>query len=1783
MKSKKALLIAGLAVVSGLSFGAFAACVDTPDEPEHTHSYTQWAHDEDQHWKVCPEDGAIDESSREDHIFVAGECECGAEETVVEHTYGSASGQVKLRKLGKFVDDYSGVSIDMGSDDVTVDYDAATGEFTIEDIIADTPYTLTVSKPGYQDYTINVQVGEDENVVLGGSRGIVLEYEIFESLLGWDWEKIDFSNANAENATLGYSGPGGTFSVLTKDSFEEVAATVGLNWYFSTNGQHTQGIILLFENGQHAVVRYHNGDGNGNIQYYNGHNNGSWEMIPESKSVFTGMNEWGELPIYNLTAEERAEITTGEGTDLTVAVKGGELVTYFGGTEIGTYTLPEGVGKVRVAYFSWDTASNVTIPFAIAEDPSASIVPAISVNKPSEEGAAAANVTADKDSYVLGDDITLNVTVPDGYMLNSLLVNGREMKSSVTDGVLTTKVARGGMIVEAEFMEEVPVALDLIVTGDRSGTREPLPQGTVVTFKDTDYSFVVGENGRITAPSVIKNLYTVVVDGYYEQQIQFDETLTSIELEYQMFVDGSDGHYPLSDFDLTNAVNGEFTHLSGWGIGLLSNEHFTGDLAFSLTSKMGNHTNKEFVVILFEDGSFFAASSCGKAEGDFRIENFPSGQGLGWGNNNPLKNNINPSGSWDYRNAFGEALYGANNPSAELAALRAKWAGEGFDLRLVKQGAVIYVLANDVFIDCFTLDEKYADMDYQFGYIVWDPANNWTYSFDYTTDVSQYLKDATPVIAAAQNGTVALEKDSYTIGQTAVISIEPAQGYRLEKLMIDGRDMTASVADGKLEIRVDSVYEIEASFAEVAFTDVTVNITGHRYGVDGNSLEGQKVTLSDSANTYAASVTDGIAVFEDVPSGSNYTLSAEGYVPVTGLEITEDGLTEAELTLEFDLFENLTTAWGWGDNADLSNQNDGSIMHAIGSTEWVSSKIPFGDVAITVATVVDGQRQGVFIRFKGDSYAQDGYMMIQKEWNSHISWNGETNIWGFGSNLCGDWNGYINPLEEGRSYELTLVRDANRIHVFIDGVYYDTKTLDASYADRECYVGIFCTDASQIVGKEQKFRIEDASAYLKQVTVTDETTDANGSLEISEGIVLGDTVTVTIKPAEGYKLASLTVDGAEVALENVKDGVYTFTASKVTHTVAAAFEKLATADVTVNITGHKYDVAGNSLEGQKVTLSDSTNTYTASVTDGVAVFEGVPTGAGYTLSAKGYVAVTGLEVTEDGLADADFTLEFERFVSWVGYDNDIHDYSHVNDTPATIGVNAGDQLYKSFDIISTESFGDVSATIYAKNDNAGVIQGIVLRFEDGKAAIFNLKTDQTIVQFRPDLWGVQSVWPGAWKESAPGSVTEEDIAKFNSAEGISVTLTRRGSMLYAFVDGRFVYSVALPAGYEDDQIQVGYFAGDVKGSAVWKIEISETLTLPASVTVTDETTDTNGSLEISEGIVLGDTVIVTIRPAAGYKLASLTVDGAEAALENVKDGVYTFTASKEEHTVAAAFEQVATVDLSLGVTGHKYGVAGNAIADGAKVVLKDGLSPEIVCTVSGGKITANSLPVGSYTASTEGYGDIAFTVDENGASVQELAFEYRLFESLVGWDQDKHDFTNVNNEDASIGYTGPGGTFNVITTDSYKDVTVTLGIDWNFSKHNMHTQGIILVFENNKHLIVRYHNGDTNGNIQYCNSAWDPHNAGNSLFDASANLNQWGENPVHNLTDEERAAITSGGGLNLTVSIRDGKLYTSFNGVEVGEYTIPAEYADQEVRVGFFSWDTADNVTMHFEISEEAN
>ena len=57
-KKVLALVLTLSCATAGL--GLFTACNDGGETSEHTHSYTQWAHDNEEHWKVCPDDGAID-------------------------------------------------------------------------------------------------------------------------------------------------------------------------------------------------------------------------------------------------------------------------------------------------------------------------------------------------------------------------------------------------------------------------------------------------------------------------------------------------------------------------------------------------------------------------------------------------------------------------------------------------------------------------------------------------------------------------------------------------------------------------------------------------------------------------------------------------------------------------------------------------------------------------------------------------------------------------------------------------------------------------------------------------------------------------------------------------------------------------------------------------------------------------------------------------------------------------------------------------------------------------------------------------------------------------------------------------------------------------------------------------------------------------------------------------------------------------------------------------------------------------------------------------------------------------------------------------------------------------------------------------------------------------------------------------------------------------------------------------------------------------------------------
>ena len=100
--NKKSWLIVGLSLAMAASIGVgISAC----GGETHTHSYTKWQYNADQHWKVCPVDDALDPAGKSAHDFKDGKCVCGATEggeipdadldTRVFYVVGSGAGDLK--------------------------------------------------------------------------------------------------------------------------------------------------------------------------------------------------------------------------------------------------------------------------------------------------------------------------------------------------------------------------------------------------------------------------------------------------------------------------------------------------------------------------------------------------------------------------------------------------------------------------------------------------------------------------------------------------------------------------------------------------------------------------------------------------------------------------------------------------------------------------------------------------------------------------------------------------------------------------------------------------------------------------------------------------------------------------------------------------------------------------------------------------------------------------------------------------------------------------------------------------------------------------------------------------------------------------------------------------------------------------------------------------------------------------------------------------------------------------------------------------------------------------------------------------------------------------------------------------------------------------------------------------------------------------------------------------------------------------------------------------------
>ena len=842
------------------------------------------------------------------------------------------------------------------------------------------------------------------------------------------------------------------------------------------------------------------------------------------------------------------------------------------------------------------------------------------------------------------------------------------------------------------------------------------------------------------------------------------------------------------------------------------------------------------------------------------------------------------------------------------------------------------------------------------------------------------------------NGTVTLSKTTAKMGDSVTVTVAPNEGYQLKSLTVNGANVFGAMTGNTYTFTVREDTTVIAVFEKIASSSVNAVITGKKYGVAGNSLTaGTDVTLSaagrDDVTAKIETQGNDLVLKVDEIAGDNWSVKVDGYVAAT-ITVPRDAAYTSAIALEYDLMENLSTSWGNSDAEDLSNQNDGKIAHSSGYYQWVSSKDSYESVAITAKAVRGGFRQGVFIRFKGDNYDGDGYVMLSKENQDKISVCGAGD--GFkGTNLWKDnWDEYLKPLAKDE-YELTLVRDGANIHIFIDGEYKATKAIPEGYADKECYVGLFCTDATKME-KERTFGIAQASDFL-EVNVTNETAaDAHGTVTIDKPTAkMGDSVTVTVAPNEGYKIKDLKV-GGESVLSQMTGNSYTFTVLKDT-TVVAEFEESKTVDsLELSVSAAQ----GFTAEGTKITLEQLGETWTGTVkANGKVTLGGSekPVAIGtHNVYADfgGYqikLGTVSVEVPSEGTtATAEVTLGFTG-----SSDGNIEYAEGVSSAnPATgeltykLGKADHSAYNNKYDIVDVEN-GGYFATKIKFNDigeNKRSLSIILLvQKPDGTT-----KQIKYVIQNANRFFGEDGKFYMSLDDDSIGggngvfdrnnAVNIDQYSAALKGDGLWLVLGYNaetgGLVTYAGTELASMRPVktwgSLPAGLKITDIGVGNWFGDSNqayggnndtatvtfryGATMEAIGMAIEEKVAVTASVNNEAMGT-AKVDATDGMYFTDTACtVTMTAKAGYYLKSVKVgDGEEVTEGWRKDGnvyTYTFTVPAGGAAVLATFEaspEVTVTDVKVNITDGTNTIdLGETVA--AKLIPSAGAAYDVMLT-----------------------------------------------------------------------------------------------------------------------------------------------------------------------------------------------------------------------------------------------
>lgn len=992
-----------------------------------------------------------------------------------------------------------------------------------------------------------------------------------------------------------------------------------------------------------------------------------------------------------------------------------------------------------------------------------------------------------------------------------------------------------------------------------------------------------------------------------------------------------------------------------------------------------------------------------------------------------------------------------------------------------------------------------------------------------------------------------------------------------------------------------------------SFDDVTI------------TLKHGETTLTEGTDYTLETGTDGAFTFKKIAKAT-YTLvvEKEGYYTRTQT-VAIDGTAALNVTLDYELMEMMPSYYPDKNppvNGDLdaefhdfSHVNDENPYIAlIGDNRVLNVKTTesYNNFIATFTAQVDkswheSEQQGFMLFFEGGKV--QGFVLQYEENKDGVATKTEIelsggDICGIGGNagdqvFNGKWDGYrtwtqeeIAAFKSAKGMQVSLARVGDKLYVLVNGVQRWWYQLPDEVKDEACSIGFWMNGASTNLRFDYSVT-DDVEVPVNLIKT------GNGTLTATkEKATFDDSFQITVTPDNENFIDKVTINGKEITEMFENESTITVSGAWLREqgilngnafTVEAVFkpiERLNSFSATVEVKtlgGVEID-----LTGCKVKLVGGAGEFTSSeISEGTVTFTNVVI-AKYTailLDPEGdelFYRVEKFAVVKDDVPE----IVFENTVRV--YQNSV-DVSHVNDKEGYIQVNGTGAMV----VESLQTFQNVSITTTGATTTSWWGQvGILMNFSNGKG--FCLGTQEwgeraklvIRAEVRGSVSGDDQNNAAGWVEDLDGCnlLNDEFWAKYSGA-GLTFTLVRTGRTVQVIVEDRLVKTLQLAEEYENLDCTVGVYA----------LECRDNPRLPFIVN-----TDFSGTVEISQTLAngtvtadkssynIGEEVTLTVTPAEGYLVESLTVDGMEVVsrLELLTGETTLKVAPKDkELNVNATFATYETVDsYTATVKSQKWGVKA-AFAEDTEVTIRGRYGTYKSTVGADGNVTFTNVPAGNYTAriTRGGYYSVNVTV-EDGATDIEWTFVADNLNDVYK-QRANPDFTHLHDEEGYILAGARNGGFVVETKDTFEEVTVTTYLHYNWNDDGVSRfQRLLINFSNTTGFEIGMEAKGADKTLKLFNETHG--SAEGHGIDVSAVTLAEGCNP---LSESWANEWDSTQGLKLTVA-RSGqtvKVYVGSENTLVATIDLGADYADLTCTVGFGGLWLAENCNIPFIVRAE--